>query len=67
VSTIKKGKSTVTVTTSAVSTSTLVLATLQKVQSGVYIAAAVPKAGSFTITLNTAATADLPVGWFFIG
>jgi len=67
VSTVKKGHTTVTVTASAVTTSTLVLATLQKVQSGVSIAAAVPKAGSFTITLNKAATADLPVAWFYIG
>jgi hypothetical protein len=50
-----------------VTASTVVLATLQRVQSGAYIAAAVPKAGSFTITLNTAATADLTVAWFFIG
>jgi hypothetical protein len=55
------------VTASAVTASTLMLATLQQAQSGVYIAAAEPKAGSFTITLTKAATADLPVGWFFIG
>jgi hypothetical protein len=67
VSTVKKGNTTVTVTASAVTASTLVLATLQRAQSGVYIAAAEPKAGSFTITLTKAATADLPVGWFFIG
>jgi len=67
VSTIKKGSSTVTVTTSAVTTSTLVLATLQQFQTGVHVSAAVPAAGSFTITLNGAATTDLPVAWFFIG
>jgi hypothetical protein len=44
-----------------------VLATLQKLQSGVYVAAAVRSAGAFTITLNKAAASDLPVGWFFIG
>jgi hypothetical protein len=65
--TVRKGRKTVTVTTSAVTASTLVLATLQKAQNGVYIAAAAPKAGSFTITLNKAAAGDLPVAWFFIG
>jgi hypothetical protein len=67
VATVKKGSKSVTVKASAVTKSSVVLATLQKLHSGVYIEAAVPKAGSFTITLNKAATSDLRVGWFFIG
>jgi hypothetical protein len=67
VSTVDKGSTSVTVKTSAVTKSTIVLATLQKLESGVYIEAAVPGTGSFTITLNKAAGSDLPVGWFFLG
>jgi hypothetical protein len=60
------GRKTVTVTASAVTSSSIVLATLQISKSGLYVQGAVPGAGSFTINLNKTASADLPVGWFVI-
>jgi hypothetical protein len=64
--TVKKGHSSVTVSASWVSSEMIVLATIQELQAGVYLAAAKPGSGKFTISLNKAATADLPVGWFVI-
>jgi hypothetical protein len=66
VATVKKGDKTVTATAFAVTASNIVLATIQKPQSGVYIEAAEAGTGKVTITLNKAATADLPVGWFVV-
>jgi hypothetical protein len=42
------------------------MATIQTPHSGVYIEAAKPGTGEFTITLSKAATADLPVGYFVL-
>jgi hypothetical protein len=67
VATIPGGDKAVTVTVSGVTTSSIVLATIQKLQSGTAVAAAVPASGSFTITLTQATTADTPVGWFVVG
>jgi hypothetical protein len=63
VATVKKGSKTVTVKTACTSTS-IVLATIQKPQTGVYIEAAAPGKDSFKVTLSKAVLADLPVGWF---
>jgi hypothetical protein len=65
--TVATGHGSVTVSHGGVTPSSLVFATLRKVQSGVTLAAAVPGTGSFTIHLTRAATASLPVAWFVIG
>lgn len=65
--TVAAGKKSVTVHQSGLTPSSFVLATLQRVQSGVTLAAAVPGRGSLTIHLTSAATASLPVAWFVIG
>jgi hypothetical protein len=65
--TVAAGKTAVTVSQHGVTASSLVFATLRKVQSGVTLAAAVPGTGSFTIHLTSAAKASLPVAWFVIG
>jgi hypothetical protein len=65
--TIAKGKTSVTIPLAGVTTSTLVLATLQQVLNGVLIAGAVPATDSFTIYLSGAPTANLKVAWFVIG
>jgi hypothetical protein len=66
---VPKGSRTVTVEGVEVNGSSIMLATIQKPQDGVYIEAA--EAGvagkfgkNFRITLNKAPTEDLPVGWF---
>ena len=56
-----------TVSKSGVSPSSLVLATLQQVQTSAAVAAAVPGTNSFTITLTAPAKTPLPVAWFVIG
>jgi len=67
VATVKKNGTAVTVKLKEVSATSIVLATLQELQAGLAVAAAVPVAGSFTITLTAKATADINVGWFVIG
>jgi hypothetical protein len=67
VATVKKGRATVTVTVTApdvVGPNSIILATIQTPQKGVYIEGAVPGSFKITITLNKAATADMRVGWF---
>jgi hypothetical protein len=67
VATVKKGTKAVTVTFAGVTTSSIVLATMQELRSGIGVAAAVPGSGSFTITLTRTAAVDTRVGWFVIG
>jgi hypothetical protein len=67
VATVKKNTKAVTVTLAGVTTSNIVLATMQQLQHGIGVAAAVPGSGSFTITLTGTAAADSHVGWFVIG
>ena len=67
VATVAGGDKTVTVTLAGITTSSIVLATIQKPQAGTAIEAAKPTTGSFTITLTKTAIADIPVGWFVIG
>ncbi len=64
---IPKGKSSVTVNLSGVSASSLVLATLKHVESGIYLVAAAPGTNSFKITVNKAVPAALAVAWMVIG
>jgi hypothetical protein len=49
-----------------VTTSSLVIATLQTYRSGIYVAAAVPAAGKFTIYLNKAVTATTYIAFFIL-
>lgn len=67
VATVKKNTKAITVTFPGVTTASIVLATMQELQSGIGVAAAVPGSGSFTITLTGIAAADTRVGWFVIG
>lgn len=55
-----------TITLAGVTTSSLVLATLQTRRTGVYIAAAVPAAGKFTVYLNKAVTATTYFAYFVL-
>jgi hypothetical protein len=57
---------TVKVTNGSVTPESIVLATIQKPQSGVYIEAAEPAAGSFTITLSAGPSSPLPIGWMIL-
>ena len=61
------GQKSVTVSRPGVTPSSLVLATLQQVQTSAAVAAAVPGTGSFTITLTGPAKTPVPVAWFVIG
>jgi hypothetical protein len=65
--TVKKNDKSVKVKLAGVTVANIVLATLQTLQSGIAVAAAVPDAGSFTITLTGTVPADTNVGWFVIG
>ena len=60
------GQRTVKVSVAGMTASSLVLATIQRPQAGVFIEAAQPGAGSFTITLSRNASSGLPVAWFVI-
>jgi hypothetical protein len=50
-----------------VTTSSMVLATLQGAAGDVAVANAVPASGSFTINLTAAPTTAVKVAWFVIG
>jgi hypothetical protein len=65
--TVKTNDKSVTVKVAGITVGSIVLATLQELQAGIAIAAAVPTAGSFTITLTGKVSADTNVGWFVIG
>jgi hypothetical protein len=67
VATVKTNDKSVTVKVAGLTTTSIVLATLQELQDGITVAAAVPIAGSFTITLTGKVPADTNVGWFVIG
>lgn len=67
VATVPAGKATLKVDVDGLTTSSLVLATVQQLEKGVHLAAAVPAAGSFTIYLTAASTNPLNVAWFVIG
>jgi hypothetical protein len=67
VATVKKDGKSVTVKGATITVTSIVLATLQELQPGVAVAAAVPTTGSFTITMTAEAPADTNVGWFVIG
>jgi hypothetical protein len=64
---VQAGQKSVTVSRPGVTPSSLVLATLQQVQTSAAVATAVPGTGSFTITLTGPAKTPVPVAWFVIG
>ncbi|HUC58215.1 MAG TPA: hypothetical protein VMA95_12495 [Streptosporangiaceae bacterium] len=64
---VASGSKTVTVKVPGMTSSSIVLATIQKAQGTVSIAAAEAGSGEFTVTLTGKATSSLPVGWFVIG
>jgi hypothetical protein len=64
---VSNGHATATVSHSSVTSSSIILATIQKPESGIYIEGVEASNGSFTITLSNKPSAALPVGWFIIG
>jgi hypothetical protein len=60
------GHSAVTVHLSGVSPSSLVLATPQRLESKIFLAAAVPGTNSFKISVNGPVAASLAIGWMVI-
>jgi hypothetical protein len=67
-STLKAGNTTVAVKNVSLTSASLVLATLQQVQAGVYVAGVVQSVANskFTIVLNQAPTGALKVAWFIV-
>ena len=61
---IAAGQSAIVVTNSLVTTSTKVFAVVQTNDATATIKNVVPTAGSFTVTITAAATAETRVGWF---
>jgi len=66
--TVKAGNSQVVAQNVALTSGSLVLATLQQVQAEVYVAGVVPSVANsrFTIRLNQAPTVNLKVAWFVV-
>jgi len=64
--TVGKGSATKVMNISGVTSSSLVVATLQTAATGMYITSVVPAAGKFTVHLNKAAPANLKFAWFII-
>ena len=66
--TIKAGNASVVVNNVALTSASLVLATLQQFQAGISVAAVVPSPANsrFTIRLNQAPTVNLRVAWFIV-
>jgi hypothetical protein len=64
--TVSAGQNHRTVTLAGVTTSSLVIATLRTRRTGVYVAAAVPSSGKFTIYLNKAVSAATYVAYFVL-
>ena len=66
--TVAAGKSSATQTGVALTTSSLVLATMQQDKTGLYVRSAVPNVtgSSFTINLSKAVTASITVAWFVV-
>jgi hypothetical protein len=65
--TIAATKTSVKVTLGGVTTSSMILATLQTGAGAVTVASAVPTAGSFTIKLTAAPTKSVEVAWMVLG
>jgi hypothetical protein len=63
---INKGQQTIAITVPGLSSSSLVLATLQRAAAGLFLEAAVPTTGKFTVILNKPAPIALRVAWFVI-
>ena len=66
VATVPAGKVMYNVVVDGLTASSLVLATVQQLEKGVHLAAAVPASGSFTVHLTAAPTTPLDVAWFVI-
>jgi len=66
VATVPAGKLMLQVDVDGLTASSLVLATVQQLEKGVHLAAAVPAPGSFTVHLTAAPTTPLNVAWFVI-
>jgi len=66
--TVAAGQSSATKTGVALTSSSLVLATMQQDRTGVYVRSAVPNAAasSFTIHLSKAVTVSTSVAWFLV-
>jgi hypothetical protein len=64
--TVATGNTSVIVNVSGLTSSNLVLATLQKKVSGVYLLAAVATTGHFTVYLNKSAPANIKFAWFVL-
>jgi hypothetical protein len=65
--TVAAGKKSVPVTLAGVTTSSLIIATLQTAAGAIAVANAIPASGSFTINLTAAPTSAVKVAWFVIG
>lgn len=65
--TVAAKKKSVTVTLAGVTTSSMILATLQQAAGAVAVASAVPGSGSFTVNLTAAPAAKVKVAYFVIG
>lgn len=63
---ITSGHRSISKTLSGVTTSSMIIAVAQNVVSGVFVQAAVPGSGKFTIYLNKTVTATTRVAWFVI-
>jgi hypothetical protein len=66
VTSVPAHQKTVTISNASVTPTSIVLATIQKPQSGVYIEAAEPGSGSFTVTLSASPSSSLPIGWMIL-
>jgi hypothetical protein len=64
--TVSSGKSSVVKTLAGVTTSSIIIAVLQQVETGTWIRAAVPGTGKFTVYFNKALPSSSVVGWFVI-
>lgn len=65
-STVAKGHSTKSVSVPGLTGSSLVLVTLQSAASGLYLEAAVPASGKFTVHLNKHAPHSMKFAWFIL-
>jgi hypothetical protein len=63
---VAAGHQTAVVSIAGLSSSNLVLVTLQKAAAGVYVEAATPATGKFTLILNKATPISLKFAWFVI-
>jgi hypothetical protein len=64
--TMSKGKASLKVTLSGVTSKSMVFAVLATSESGRYVRAVVPASGSFTVYLNTALASSAVVAWFVL-